>query len=48
MVLNILQLDFSSAFLHIPLAKSLRKWLAFNFENVFQFTTIPFGIYKGF
>jgi hypothetical protein len=26
-------LDLSSAFLQVPLAKSSRKWTAFNFEN---------------
>jgi hypothetical protein len=36
--------DFSSAFIQVPLAKSSRKWTAFNFENqVYQFTRIIFG-----
>jgi len=28
-------LDLTSAFLHVLLAKSYRKWAAFNFETVF-------------
>jgi hypothetical protein len=37
-------LDLSSAFLHVPMAKSSRKWTAFNFENqVYQFTRVPCG-----
>jgi hypothetical protein len=37
-------LDLSSAFLQVPLAKSSRKWTAFNFESqVYQFTRVPYG-----
>jgi len=37
-------LDLSSAFLHVLLAKSSRKWTAFNFENQdYQFTGVPYG-----
>ena len=37
-------LDFSSDFLQVPLAKSSRKWTAFNFKNqVYQFTRVPYG-----
>jgi hypothetical protein len=37
-------LDLSSTFLQVPLAKSSRKWTAFNFENqVYQFTRVPYG-----
>jgi hypothetical protein len=37
-------LDLSSAFLHVPLAKSSRKWTAFNFENRgFEFTRVAYG-----
>jgi len=37
-------LELSSAFLQVPLAESLRKWTAFNFENhVYQFTRVPYG-----
>jgi hypothetical protein len=36
-------LDLSSAFLRVSLAKSLRKWTAFNFENqVHHFTGVPY------
>jgi hypothetical protein len=42
-------LDFSSAFLQVPLAESLRKWTAFNFENhVYQFTRVPYGYKNSF
>jgi len=35
-------LDLSSAFVQVPLAKSSRKWTAFNFENqVHNFTRVP-------
>jgi hypothetical protein len=41
---DITTLDLSSAFLQVPLAKSSRKWTAFNFENqVYQFTRVPYG-----
>ena len=37
-------LDFSSAFLKVLLAKSSRKWTAFNFETqVYQVPTVPYG-----
>jgi len=37
-------LDLSSGFLQVLLAKSSRKWTAFNFENqVYQFTGVPYG-----
>jgi hypothetical protein len=37
-------LDVSSAVFQVPLAKSSRKWTAFNFENqVYQFTRVPYG-----
>ena len=40
--------DLSSAVLQVPLAKSSRKWTAFNFENLIcHFTTVPYG-YKSF
>ena len=36
-------LDFSSAFLQIPLEEASRKWTAFQFQNkVYQFTCIPY------
>jgi hypothetical protein len=36
-------LELSSAFLQVLLAKSSRKWTAFNFENkVYQFTRVPY------
>ena len=39
------QVDIKDAYLHIPVRKELRKFLRFTVANqVFQFTTLPFGL----
>jgi hypothetical protein len=37
-------LDFSSAFLQVPLSKESRKWTAFQFQSrVYQFASVSYG-----